>query len=155
MDRTARGICSKRSCTELSSSTSACRRSPLIRKSSERTGTAIATEETVLVVISLLASALFIAALALIYAATGTVNMADLAGAMDQVDPGLRTEGILTLRLTPPADGYGEAAELDALHARASAWFEADGDLPAALEQAARMRDQTRLLELLDARVPT
>lgn len=42
---------------------------------------------------------------------------------------------------------------LEALHARASAWFEADGDLPAALEQAARMRGQTRLLELLDARV--
>jgi multicomponent Na+:H+ antiporter subunit D len=41
------------------------------------------------VVISLLASALFIAALALIYAATGTVNMADLAGRMDELPIGL------------------------------------------------------------------
>jgi multicomponent Na+:H+ antiporter subunit D len=43
------------------------------------------------VVISLLASALFIAALALIYTATGTVNMADLAGKMDDLPPGLRS----------------------------------------------------------------
>jgi len=43
------------------------------------------------VVISLLASALFIAALALIYTATGTVNMADLAGKMSELPPGLRS----------------------------------------------------------------
>ncbi len=42
------------------------------------------------VVISLLASALFIAALALIYTATGTVNMADLAEAMRTLPTGLQ-----------------------------------------------------------------
>ena len=41
------------------------------------------------VVISLLTSALFIASLALLYAATGTVNMADLAGKMAELPPGL------------------------------------------------------------------
>ena len=43
------------------------------------------------VVISLLASALFVTALALIYAATGTVNMADLAGRMAELPEGVRT----------------------------------------------------------------
>lgn len=43
------------------------------------------------VVISLLASALFIAALALIYTSTGTVNMADLAGKMADLPPSLRS----------------------------------------------------------------
>jgi multicomponent Na+:H+ antiporter subunit D len=43
------------------------------------------------VVISLLASALFVAALALIYTATGTVNMADLAGQMGELPVGLRS----------------------------------------------------------------
>ncbi|MGH9133434.1 MAG: proton-conducting transporter membrane subunit, partial [Ilumatobacteraceae bacterium] len=43
------------------------------------------------VVISLLASALFVTALALIYAATGTVNMADLAGRMAELPEGIRT----------------------------------------------------------------
>ncbi|MGF1618777.1 MAG: proton-conducting transporter membrane subunit [Acidimicrobiia bacterium] len=42
------------------------------------------------VVISLLASILFITAIALTYAATGTVNLADLALAMETVNPGLR-----------------------------------------------------------------
>ncbi|MEX0795334.1 MAG: Na+/H+ antiporter subunit D [Acidimicrobiia bacterium] len=42
------------------------------------------------VVISLLASILFITAIALTYAATGTVNMADLALAMETMNPGLR-----------------------------------------------------------------
>ncbi len=42
------------------------------------------------VVISLLASTLFITALALIYSATGTVNMADLAGKLEDVPLGLR-----------------------------------------------------------------
>lgn len=45
------------------------------------------------------------------------------------------------------------ADRMEALHRRASTWFEADGDLAAALEHAAAMRDQTRLLELLDAHV--
>src|SRR3546814_3479155 len=43
------------------------------------------------VVISLLASALFVAALALLYTATGTVNMADLAGKVDELPDGLRS----------------------------------------------------------------
>jgi multicomponent Na+:H+ antiporter subunit D len=41
------------------------------------------------VVISLLASTLFISALALLYAATGTVNMADLAGKLAELPDGL------------------------------------------------------------------
>lgn len=43
------------------------------------------------VVISLLSSLLFITAIALIYAATGTVNLADLAGRLDQLPTGLRS----------------------------------------------------------------
>ena len=42
------------------------------------------------VVISLVASTLFITTLALLYAATGTVNMADLADRLADVDPALR-----------------------------------------------------------------
>lgn len=42
------------------------------------------------VVISLAASALFITAIALAYAATGTVNMADLAVRLAEIDPALR-----------------------------------------------------------------
>ncbi|MEZ5383679.1 MAG: Na+/H+ antiporter subunit D [Microthrixaceae bacterium] len=50
------------------------------------------------VVISLVASALFLTTLALIYSATGTVNMADLAGAMTELPAGLRTAfGLLLL----------------------------------------------------------
>jgi multicomponent Na+:H+ antiporter subunit D len=43
------------------------------------------------VVISLLASTLFITAVGLVYAATGTVNMADLSTKLAEIDPGLRT----------------------------------------------------------------
>ena len=43
------------------------------------------------VVISLLASTLFVTALALLYAATGTVNMADLAGRVAELPPGVRS----------------------------------------------------------------
>ncbi|HEX2048641.1 MAG TPA: proton-conducting transporter membrane subunit [Acidimicrobiales bacterium] len=43
------------------------------------------------VVISLLASTLFITSLALLYAATGTVNMADLAGRIAELPPGVRS----------------------------------------------------------------
>ncbi|HEX2119920.1 MAG TPA: Na+/H+ antiporter subunit D [Acidimicrobiales bacterium] len=46
---------------------------------------------TTYVVISLLASTLFITSLALVYAATGTVNMADLAGRMGDLPPALRS----------------------------------------------------------------
>jgi multicomponent Na+:H+ antiporter subunit D len=42
------------------------------------------------VVISLVASTLFITMLALLYASTGTINMADLAVRLDDVDPALR-----------------------------------------------------------------
>jgi len=42
---------------------------------------------------------------------------------------------------------------VEELHRRASDWFEAEGDLASALEHAARMKDQTRLLELLDREV--
>jgi multicomponent Na+:H+ antiporter subunit D len=42
------------------------------------------------VVISLIASALFVTALALLYSATGTVNMADLAERIGELSPGLR-----------------------------------------------------------------
>jgi multicomponent Na+:H+ antiporter subunit D len=43
------------------------------------------------VVISLIASTLFITALALLYAATGTVNMADLADKIGDLPPGVRS----------------------------------------------------------------
>jgi multicomponent Na+:H+ antiporter subunit D len=43
------------------------------------------------VVISLLASMLFLVSLALVYSATGTVNMADLAGEMGELQPALRS----------------------------------------------------------------
>jgi multicomponent Na+:H+ antiporter subunit D len=43
------------------------------------------------VVISLVASALFVTALALLYMATGTVNMADLSLKIAELSPGLRT----------------------------------------------------------------
>lgn len=50
------------------------------------------------VVISLLASTLFITAVGLVYAATGTVNMADLAVKLNEIDPGLRSAlGVLFL----------------------------------------------------------
>ncbi|HEV3398357.1 MAG TPA: proton-conducting transporter membrane subunit, partial [Actinomycetes bacterium] len=43
------------------------------------------------IVISLLASTLFVTSLALLYAATGTVNMADLAGRVADLPPGVRS----------------------------------------------------------------
>ena len=43
------------------------------------------------VVISLIASALFVVALAFVYSATGTINMADLAGKMADLSPGVRS----------------------------------------------------------------
>jgi len=50
------------------------------------------------VVISLLASTLFVTAIGLLYAATGTVNMALLAEALQGIDPALRTAlGLLLL----------------------------------------------------------
>ena len=49
------------------------------------------------VVISLLASALFVTALALIYAATGTLNMADLAGRIGELPSGVRQSFALLL----------------------------------------------------------
>ncbi len=50
------------------------------------------------VVINLMASTLFITAVGLMYAATGTVNMADLAGKLTEIDPALRAGlGVLFL----------------------------------------------------------
>lgn len=50
------------------------------------------------IVISLLASTLFITAIGLIYAATGTVNMAELSVRLGEIDPGLRAGlGVLFL----------------------------------------------------------
>jgi multicomponent Na+:H+ antiporter subunit D len=43
------------------------------------------------IVISLIASTLFVTALAVLYSATGTVNMADLATKLDQLPPGVST----------------------------------------------------------------
>ena len=50
------------------------------------------------VVVALLSSALFLMGIALVYAATGTVNMADLSVRLAEVDPALRTAlGVLFL----------------------------------------------------------
>ncbi|MEX2660069.1 MAG: Na+/H+ antiporter subunit D [Acidimicrobiales bacterium] len=49
------------------------------------------------VVISLLSSTLFVTAVGLVYAATGTVNLADLAGRLDGIDPAIRNALGLTL----------------------------------------------------------
>ncbi len=46
-----------------------------------------------------------------------------------------------------------DRARLEELHRRASAWFQEEGDLAAALEHASRMQDQTWLLELLDGEI--
>ena len=51
------------------------------------------------VVISLVASAMFITALALLYASTGTVNMADLSERIPELSPGVRTGFSLLLIL--------------------------------------------------------
>jgi len=51
------------------------------------------------VVISLVASAMFITALALLYASTGTVNMADLSQRIPELSPGMRTGFSLLLIL--------------------------------------------------------
>lgn len=48
---------------------------------------------------------------------------------------------------------HEQGERVEALHRRASAWFQEEGDLASALEHAARMKDQTRLLELLDREV--
>ncbi len=49
------------------------------------------------VVISLIASTLFITVLALVYMATGTVNMADLAGRLESVAPGVKAAFAMAL----------------------------------------------------------
>src|SRR3546814_17419827 len=70
------------------------------------------------VVISLLASAHFVAAHALLYTATGTVNMDDLAGKVGELPDGLR-RGCAVL----PVVGFGIQAALFPpffLHARTS-----------------------------------
>jgi multicomponent Na+:H+ antiporter subunit D len=54
---------------------------------------------TIYVVVSLLSSLLFLTAIALIYAATGTVNLAQLAERLQEIDPGIRLllEGVLLI----------------------------------------------------------
>jgi multicomponent Na+:H+ antiporter subunit D len=52
------------------------------------------------VVINLLASTLFVTAVAFLYASTGTVNLAELAGRLAELDPGLRTAFALLLLVT-------------------------------------------------------
>lgn len=66
---------------------------------------------TTYVVISLVASSFFIVALALIYAATGTVNMADLAGRIPQLSVGVQTGFALLLIIV-----FGMKAALFPLH---------------------------------------
>lgn len=66
---------------------------------------------TTYVVISLVASAFFIAALALIYSATGTVNMADLAGRIPELSGGVRAGFSLLLIVV-----FGMKAALFPLH---------------------------------------
>jgi multicomponent Na+:H+ antiporter subunit D len=66
---------------------------------------------TTYVVISLVASTLFITALALIYAATGTVNMADLSERIPQLSAGVRTGFSLLLIVV-----FGIKAALFPLH---------------------------------------
>ena len=48
---------------------------------------------------------------------------------------------------------HQQGERVEALHRRASTWFDHQGDLASALEHAARMKDQSRLLELLDREV--
>lgn len=63
-----------------------------------RTGPSTLRAGMTYVTVSLLSSLLFLTAVAVVYAATGTVNLADLAGRTDALDPGLRTVlGLLLL----------------------------------------------------------
>jgi len=48
---------------------------------------------------------------------------------------------------------HQQGERVEDLHRRASVWFQEEGDLASALEHAARMKDQIRLLELLDREV--
>lgn len=56
-----------------------------------RTGASRIRAGMTYVTVSLTSSLLFLTALALVYAATGTVNLADLAGRLEALTPGLRT----------------------------------------------------------------
>jgi multicomponent Na+:H+ antiporter subunit D len=58
---------------------------------SRRTSAARVRAGMTYVTVSLMSSLLFLTAIAMVYAATGTVNLADLAGRMDALPPGLRT----------------------------------------------------------------
>ena len=60
---------------------------------------------TVYVVVSLLSSVIFLAGIALVYAATGTVNLAQLALRLPEVDPGVRLvlEVLLVVAFARPA----------------------------------------------------
>jgi len=67
---------------------------------------------TVYIVVSVLSSILFLAAIALVYAATGTVNMAQLSQRMGEIDPG--TQLVLQLMLLV---AFGIKAAVFPLHA--------------------------------------
>ena len=67
---------------------------------------------TVYIVVSVLSSLLFLAAIGLVYAATGTVNMAQLSQRMGEIDPG--TQLILQLMLLV---AFGIKAAIFPLHA--------------------------------------
>ncbi|WP_219419266.1 Na+/H+ antiporter subunit D [Pseudonocardia nigra] len=62
-----------------------------------RTGASRIRAGMTYVTVSLMSSLLFLTAVAMVYAATGTVNLADLAGRVEQLPPGLR--GVLALML--------------------------------------------------------
>ncbi|WP_454085569.1 Na+/H+ antiporter subunit D [Georgenia sp. Marseille-Q6866] len=67
---------------------------------------------TVYIVVSILSSILFLAAIALIYAATGTVNLAQLSQRLSEIDPG--TQLVLQLMLLV---AFGIKAAIFPLHA--------------------------------------
>ncbi|HLT83572.1 MAG TPA: proton-conducting transporter membrane subunit, partial [Phototrophicaceae bacterium] len=67
---------------------------------------------TVYIVVSILSSVLFLAAIALVYAATGTVNLAQLSQRMGEIDPG--TQLVLQLMLLV---AFGIKAAVFPLHA--------------------------------------
>src|SRR5690625_68736 len=67
---------------------------------------------TVYIVVSILSSILFLAAIALVYAATGTVNLAQLSQRLGEIDPG--TQLVLQLMLLI---AFGVKAAVFPLHA--------------------------------------
>ncbi len=105
------------------------------------------------VVISLVASAMFITALALLYASTGTVNMADLAERIPELSPGVRTGFSLLLIFV-----FGVKAGLFPLFfwlpdSYPTAPGPGHGDLRRAAHEGRRLRDHPDPDPALPARV--